>query len=549
MRSRYILGFVFMFTLAAIFVATFLQLSPDLLRGIPQDIVSSIKIGLLIGVALILVIGNLVIVQIFARDEDQANYNPLAVARDLVQHLNSQSDESALVETICAMLEEVLTVKDSGWLWLRPQANDLTLTPAASPSRLEAPPMVFARGNSMLQILSQQRKPLFHSTLVAEETYRHMAPSEKAWLERLRADVYVPICSGDQITAILAVGPKRDRRPFSRTDLEFLPVVASVAASRLQAARAVADLQTANAALATRIQALQKTNEEMTTMGSAKNDFISIVSHELKTPVTQVLGFADFLSSMAQDNALDAHTIADITHDIVKACLRLGEVITQMLEMAQLDVNAVSLNYHETSLEAILKQAVEPYVAAVRDRQLKLSVRGLRQVPPLLADEERLAGAFAQIVSNAIKYTPDGGRIDIAARLLPGENDQGASAEITIADTGIGIAPQQQSLIFEKFYRVGSTALHSTSTTKFMGGGPGLGLPVARGIIEKHGGRIWVESPGHDPAKFPGSRFFIHLPLQPPAFNAASNSAPVVVKPEAKKEVTFSPTQSPFIEQ
>jgi signal transduction histidine kinase len=168
-------------------------------------------------------------------------------------------------------------------------------------------------------------------------------------------------------------------------------------------------------------------------------------------------------------------------------------------------------------------------------------------MPPLLADEERLAGAFSQLVSNAIKYTPDGGRIDIVARLLPGEGNESASAEVVIADTGIGIAPQQKSLIFEKFYRVGSAAQHSTSTTKFMGGGPGLGLPVARGIIEKHGGRIWVESAGYDPVKFPGSRFFIHLPLQPPAFNASA-AALAPAEPEVKKDVSLRPTQSPFIE-
>jgi signal transduction histidine kinase len=494
-----------------------------------------------------LLIGHIIIVQVFVRDEDRVDYKPLLTACDLIQRLRGQSSEGALVETTCAMLEEVLTVKNSGWLWLSPQANDLALTPTVCPGRLDAPPMVFARGNLMLQILARQRNPLFHSTVAAQEQYRYMAPAEKAWLEHLGAEVYVPLFVADELTAILAVGPRNSGQAFSRTDLEFLLMVANVAASLLHTARVVADLKTANEALTDRSRALQKANEAMTTVGSAKNDFITIVSHELKTPVTQVLGFADLLSSMAQDSTLDSHTLADITQDIVKACVRLGEVITQMLEMAQLDVDAVSLNYRDTNLETILKQAIEPYATALRDRRLKLTVRGLRQVPPLLADEERLAGAFSQLVSNAIKYTPNGGSIDIVARLLPGEGSESASAEIVISDTGIGIAPQQKSLIFEKFYRVGSAAQHSTSTTKFMGGGPGLGLPVARGIIEKHGGRIWVESAGYDPVKFPGSRFFIHLPLQPPAFNASAG--PVApAEPEARKDVSLRPSQSPFIE-
>ena len=545
MRSRYFLGIIFMFTLAMIFVATLLQLSPDVFKSVPYNLGAVVKLGLLIAVAVILVIGNLVIVQFVMRDEDRADYKPLLVARGLIQRLSSESSETRLAETTCAMLEEVLTVKNSGWLWLRPEANDLALTPVICPGRLEVPSMVFARGNVLLQTLGRQRRLLLHSKLAAEEQYRYMAPAEKAWLERLGAEVYVPILVGDQLAAILAVGPKAGRRAFTRTDLEFLPMVANVAASLLHTARVVADLKVANEALTDRTQALQKANEEMTTVGSAKNDFITIVSHELKTPVTQVLGFADLLSSMAQDNTLDARSLTNITQDIVKACVRLGEVITQMLEMAQLDVDAVSLNYRETNLATILKHAIEPYATALRDRRLKLSVRGIQQAPPLMADEERLVGAFCQLVSNAIKYTPDGGRIDIAARSLPGEGDQSAGVEVVIADTGIGIAPEQQSLIFEKFYTVGSAAQHSTSTTKFMGGGPGLGLPVARGIIEKHGGRVWVESAGYDPVKFPGSRFFVYLPLQPPAFSASATAIDSAA-PELKKDGAVRPTQVPF---
>ena len=150
--------------------------------------------------------------------------------------------------------------------------------------------------------------------------------------------------------------------------------------------------------------------------------------------------------------------------------------------------------------------------------------------------------AFTQIVSNAIKFTPDGGRIDIGARLLPPEDGQPARIEIVVADWGIGIDPKYQSLIFDKFYRVGSAALHSTSTTKFMGGGPGLGLPIAKGVIERHGGRIWVESAGHDPEKMPGSRFHILLPIKPPAFDPRA-----LAQAQGKKDVTTIPGQKPFI--
>ena len=111
------------------------------------------------------------------------------------------------------------------------------------------------------------------------------------------------------------------------------------------------------------------------------------------------------------------------------------------------------------------------------------------------------------MLTNAIKYTPDGGKISLDGRKLPG------FIEVVIRDTGIGIDPEDQSIIFEKFTRLGNISLHSSGKTKFKGGGPGLGLHIAKGIIEAHGGAIWVESPGYDEETFPGSTFHILLPM------------------------------------
>ena len=107
--------------------------------------------------------------------------------------------------------------------------------------------------------------------------------------------------------------------------------------------------------------------------------------------------------------------------------------------------------------------------------------------------------ALRNVLNNAIKYTPDGGTITIDGRTLPG------FIEVTIRDTGIGISAEDQAVIFEKFGQLGNVDLHSSGKTKFKGGGPGLGLPIARGILEAHGGTIWVELQGHDEKTNPGS--------------------------------------------
>jgi signal transduction histidine kinase len=136
----------------------------------------------------------------------------------------------------------------------------------------------------------------------------------------------------------------------------------------------------------------------------------------------------------------------------------------------------------------------------------------------IYGDSERLYQALSNLIANAIKYTPDNGQVAIGGRLLPG------FIEITVKDTGIGISPEDQALIFEKFGQLGKEDLHSSGKVKFKGGGPGLGLSITRGIIEAHGGTIWVESEGYDEVKLPGSTFHILLPTRTEPTN------PVLVK-------------------
>jgi signal transduction histidine kinase len=195
----------------------------------------------------------------------------------------------------------------------------------------------------------------------------------------------------------------------------------------------------------------------------------------------------------------------------------MEELITAMLDVSQLDVNAMDLRFAQTTPEAIIRMAIEPLTDAIKQRKLTLSARGLRGLPAIEADMQRLVQAFRNIVVNAIKFTPDGGRIEITASLQPSEKPGGPDhILVAIADTGVGIAKENLELIFEKFFRAYDPGLHSTGTYKFMGAGPGLGLTIARGMIEGHGGRIWAESPGHSMETHPGSTFYVLLPLVPP---------------------------------
>jgi signal transduction histidine kinase len=156
-----------------------------------------------------------------------------------------------------------------------------------------------------------------------------------------------------------------------------------------------------------------------------------------------------------------------------------------------------------------MRIATEPWQRPLELRNLCLTMHGVEDIPDIVVDLQRLSQAFRNLISNAIKYTPDGGTITIRAQQL-----DDARFEVIVSDTGMGIAPSDQDLIFDKFFRVGSADHHSSGEFKFKGGGPGLGLSITRGIIEAHGGHIWVESEGYDEVRCPGSTFHVVLPLE-----------------------------------
>jgi signal transduction histidine kinase len=160
----------------------------------------------------------------------------------------------------------------------------------------------------------------------------------------------------------------------------------------------------------------------------------------------------------------------------------------------------------------LIKKVNKGFEKAFEERNIAMNTDGLRDLPLVPADPDQLIKVFNNIIMNAIKYTPDGGSINVSGRYLNG--NEPPQVEIAIHDTGIGIDPALQHLIFEKFNQTGDVLLHSSGKTKFKGGGPGLGLAIARGIVQAHGGRIWVESPGYNEEAHLGSTFFVSLPAE-----------------------------------
>jgi len=306
-----------------------------------------------------------------------------------------------------------------------------------------------------------------------------------------------------------------------------LSTLAGQTAVALQNARLVSDLKKLNVEMATLNEELKRTNRRLEKLDAAKTHFIQIASHELRTPLTQVRGYADIMADAVQTDRPTPSQMAQISQGISRATVRLEEIISAMLDISEIDAESLSLYRTPLSLPTVMRMVFEQHQDALKQRKQTMTIDNLEGLPSVHGDLQRLCQAVNNIVSNCIKFTPDGGSIHISGRRiteLAGKRiteslSNGAPhefVEILFADTGIGIDPEDQELIFEKFYRVGSPDLHSTGSVKFKGAGPGLGLAITRGILQAHGGKVWVESPGHDEVNFPGSTFHILLPAATP---------------------------------
>jgi len=265
---------------------------------------------------------------------------------------------------------------------------------------------------------------------------------------------------------------------------------------------------------------LTRANIELSKLEQAKTDFISIAAHELKTPLTLIEGYANMLREME----LEGDGIAGAMHmlaGILRGTERLSAIVEDMLDVSVIDTNALSLRIEKVSLANTVNLVVSQNANHAKERHLMVNVGDLAKLPQVEVDPRRLHQALTHLLNNAIKYTPNGGEVFIEGRVLPdktsngeGMGDEDLFVELTFRDTGIGIAPEDRERIFEKFYRVGKSALHSSGKVKFKGAGPGLGLPIAKGLVEAHGGRLWAESPGHDEINCPGSIFYLLLPVR-----------------------------------
>jgi signal transduction histidine kinase len=220
-----------------------------------------------------------------------------------------------------------------------------------------------------------------------------------------------------------------------------------------------------------------------------KSEMLAAVSHEIRTPVTAITGFVEFM----QNNKVSEAQQQEYLQIIHREMSRMSELMNDFLDLQRLQSSMQEYSFTEADIAELIRESAGLYEMVMNKHTLKMQVPDT--LPLIHVDAVRMVRVFSNLISNAIKYSPEGGTITIGARSTK------RNIFIWVQDEGIGIPPQSQAKIFNRFYRV-------NDGDRRIAGGLGLGLALVKEIVEAHDGRVWVESKEEQ-----GSTFFVELPL------------------------------------
>lgn len=490
----------------------------------PQDARGTLVLaGIALAVAVAIVPARQIIEYIFGQVMLRARPNLATATAQYSQRVARAATLEEVVNATTETLNKVMRVRHSALILIN---NTVRVADAVE--------LIVLEQNSSLSNPSglgylHKKSPIYHSLAVAKvplgqydidysPVFQKSAPQERQFFRDMNMSAYVPVLADNRLIGLLASGPKINDTPYHREDVELLAVIGQQVGTALRSARLIDDLQHLNDSMRVLNKRLESAKMELEKLDSIKTDFITIASHELRTPLAQIRGYTDIIDSLSNSDALQSGQTTQIVQSLRKSTERMEELISAMLDVSQIDVNSMDLRFVRTTPETIIKMAIEPMKAPAQERNISITREVSPELPNIEADLQRMVQALRNLILNAIKFTPDGGTIDVNLSLETAEGeDEQDTILFTIKDTGIGVAEKDIEFIFNKFYRGFDTQLHSTGIYKFLGAGPGLGLTIAKGIIEGHGGQIWVESPGQDMDNPPGSTFFVRLPLEPPS--------------------------------
>ncbi len=307
-------------------------------------------------------------------------------------------------------------------------------------------------------------KPALVSDVTQDADYENVVPST-------RSQLTVPIWREDQVIAVINL-ESPEVGGFGEDDVARITRLADHAAIAIENARLYADVKRAN---------------------QAKSEFVSLVSHELKLPMTSIKGYAKLLTMGTAGSVGEQQR--NYLNTIISNVDRMQALVNDLLDISRIETGQLYLQLQPLVLHPLVEEVVQSMRDQIEVKDLALTIDVPPDLPSVLADKVRISQVLTNLVGNAYKYTRPGGRVGVRAKRMNG------FIICSVSDTGIGISPEDQTRLFDKFFRADHPVVREVA-------GTGLGLSIAKNIVELHGGEMWVESKPEA-----GSTFNFTLPV------------------------------------
>jgi signal transduction histidine kinase/CheY-like chemotaxis protein len=318
-----------------------------------------------------------------------------------------------------------------------------------------------------------------------------LVPAMDGWAAERGAQsyVFVPGIANGRLLCVLGSDNGSEAYEFHASAQRFLRSLAGQTALALSNATLFTELQHNN-------QQLASANAKLRELDQLKSQFLSVATHELRTPLSIILGYNSMLAETLGER-LDEEQ-KETLRESVAACKRLIRLVNSMLDITQIESGKMRMHYAPSDLRRLVSGVIALFQQEARTRNIRLAMEVPSRLPRIILDAERIEQVLVNLIGNALKFPPAGGSVMVAVRYFAETH----SVQVSVRDTGIGIAPEARDKIFDEFAQI------HQGVKKRHREGSGLGLAIARRIIEAHQGTLEVtSSPGQ------GSTFFFNLPL------------------------------------
>ncbi len=313
-------------------------------------------------------------------------------------------------------------------------------------------------------------------------------------------EIIFPLVLKKELVGMMFLGQKIDGASYSDQDIDVLKTIADQSAVALENANLYKETQRFAEKMKKEVKKatakLRKINKQLTKLDKAKSEFISIASHQLRTPITAIKGYTSMV--LEGDYGKVNKTLMPAIERIFKSSNRMNALVESLLNISRIESGKVTYDFKEVNFSEMAKNITNEFDSAVKEKGLELVCSCPKKLPMVTADEVKIREVISNLIDNAIKYT-DKGKIEVGAKINDGNNK---SIIFYVKDSGMGIAEEDLSNVFQKFRRGKKVALVHTE-------GLGLGMYFAQKTVEAHKGEIWVESPGVGK----GSTFYVRLPV------------------------------------